>query len=70
MYILTTAACVKLLWHDKKGRFAALVSAVFCLACAPFAQGYLLVPLVVTAACLLYVKTRGRIPVAEKGQVS
>ncbi|MCX7569968.1 hypothetical protein OS242_08320 [Tumebacillus sp. DT12] len=61
---------MKLLWHDKKGRFAALVSAVFCLACAPFAQGYLLVPLVVTAACLLYVKTRGRIPVAGKGQVS
>ncbi|HEU4964433.1 MAG TPA: amino acid permease [Bacilli bacterium] len=60
VYIIATFACVKLLWHDRVGRFTSLVSALFCLGISPFAQGYLAVPVVVTAACLLYLWWRKR----------
>lgn len=60
VYIIATFACLKLLWHDRIGRVTSLVSALFCLGIAPFAEGFLAVPVVVTVACLLYVRYRGR----------
>ncbi|WP_198299822.1 APC family permease [Tumebacillus avium] len=58
VYIIATLACVKLLWDDKIGRFSSILSALFCLAVAPFAEGFLFVPVVVTAACLLYLRLK------------
>jgi amino acid efflux transporter len=58
VYIITTAACVKLMWHDRIGRWTSLLSFVCCLSIAPFARGFLVVPVVVTAACLLYLKMK------------
>lgn len=60
VYIITTFACVKLLWNDPVGRWTSLLSALFCLGVAPFAEGYLVVPVLVTAACLLYLRWRSR----------
>ncbi|PWK10310.1 APC family permease [Tumebacillus permanentifrigoris] len=58
VYVITTVACVKLLWHDPVGRWTSILSALFCLAVAPFAEGYLIVPVLVTGACLLYLRRR------------
>jgi amino acid efflux transporter len=58
VYIIASFACVKLLWHDRIGRAAALTAAVFCLAVAPFATSYLAVPVVVAIGCLVYLYYR------------
>lgn len=58
VYIIATLACMKLLWNDKVGRWTSMVSAVFCLGVAPFAEGYLWVPVGVTVACVGYLKLR------------
>ncbi|SDD61573.1 amino acid efflux transporter [Paenibacillus sp. UNCCL117] len=54
VYILASLACLKLLWHDPKGRWAAGISTALCVAIAPFSGGYLAVPLLTAACCLLY----------------
>lgn len=72
VYLITTLACVKLLWHDRVGRWTSLLSALFCLAVSPFAQGYLIVPVLVTGACLLYLRWRRKqdvVGVASKQKV-
>ncbi|KEO83587.1 APC family permease [Tumebacillus flagellatus] len=72
VYIITTFACVKLLWNDPVGRWTSLLSALFCLAVAPFAQGYLIVPVLVTGACVLYLRWRGNresLTVRQKNEV-
>ncbi|GLI08820.1 amino acid permease [Paenibacillus tyrfis] len=58
VYIVASFACVKLLWSDKAGRWAALTSSTLCLAIAPFSMQYLAVPAVVAASCLLYLRYR------------
>lgn len=59
VYVLASAACLKLLRHDRKGRWSALLATVLCMSIAPFSGAYLAVPLVTAAACLLYLKLRG-----------
>ncbi|MBL0386675.1 amino acid permease [Tumebacillus sp. ITR2] len=66
VYIITTFACVKLLWNDKVGRWTSMLSALFCLGVAPFAQGYLLVPVLVTVACLAYLRWRSHREVTKQ----
>ncbi len=61
VYIIGSLACVKLLWNDRIGRISALIAFVCCLAVAPFASGYLIVPVIVTVGCLLYLRYRKRI---------
>lgn len=58
VYIIASFACVKLLWHDRIGRAAALTAAVSCLAVAPFATSYLAVPVIVAVGCLAYLRYR------------
>jgi len=60
VYVIASFACVKLLWSDPVGRISALLSAVCCLAVAPFALGYLAAPIVVAALCLVYLRFRRR----------
>lgn len=56
VYVISTLACVRLLWEDRLGRTAAVLAAVFCLAIVPFATGHLLVPVLVAVVCVLYMK--------------
>ncbi|MCD1259322.1 amino acid permease [Paenibacillus athensensis] len=58
LYVLASLACVKLLWHDKAGRWSALLAALCCLLIAPFAREFLLAPLLVGLACWLYLRWR------------
>lgn len=58
VYVIATLACVKLLWHDRIGRLSSMVAAAFCIVVAPFSLSYLAVPVVVAAACLLYLRIR------------
>jgi len=60
LYLLASLACVKLLWHDRVGRWSALLAALCCLLVAPFARGFLLAPLLVGCSCWLYLRWRGR----------
>jgi amino acid efflux transporter len=56
VYVLGTAACLKLLWHDRIGRMAALISFICCLAVFPFVATYIIIPIAVTIACLLFLR--------------
>jgi amino acid efflux transporter len=58
VYLVASFACVKLLWNDKIGRISALIASVCCLCVAPFAAGFLVVPVGVAAACLLFLHVR------------
>jgi amino acid efflux transporter len=58
VYVIASFACVKLLWNDKIGRISALIASICCLFVAPFAARFLLVPIVVAAGCLLYLRFR------------
>ncbi|MGZ4123323.1 MAG: APC family permease, partial [Tumebacillaceae bacterium] len=69
VYIITTLSCLKLLWNDRIGRWTSLLSFVCCLCIAPFARGFLIVPVLVTVACVLYLKVRKPNREMAKGQV-
>lgn len=60
VYVLGTAACLKLLWHDRLGRTAALIAFICCLAVLPFVAEYIIIPVVVTVACLVYLQISSR----------
>ncbi|WP_211216271.1 APC family permease [Longispora albida] len=61
IYVFVTLACVKLLWTDPVGRWASIIAAVCCLIVVPFSAQALLAPILVSAACLLYLRlTRSR----------
>lgn len=59
VYVLASAACLKLLWRDRKGRWSALLTTALCVSIAPFSGAYLAVPLITAGACLLYLKFGG-----------
>lgn len=61
VYVIASFACVKLLWHHPVGRYSSLAAAAFTLMVAPFSSGYLIVPVIVAAACWLYLKYRRKI---------
>jgi amino acid efflux transporter len=61
VYIIASFACVKLLWKHRIGRWSSLAAAAFTLIVAPFSSGYLIVPVLVAAACWLYLKRKGSI---------
>ncbi|MEX1031280.1 MAG: hypothetical protein WDZ91_14735 [Paenibacillaceae bacterium] len=58
--VLGTAACLKLLWHDCLGRIAALIAFICCLAVLPFVAAYIIIPIVVTITCLVYLRISSR----------
>jgi amino acid efflux transporter len=58
VYVIASFACVKLLWHDRIGRWSSMLAASFCLAVAPFSMSYIAVPLIVAVVCIIYIHTR------------
>ena len=60
VYVIASLACVKLLWKDRIGRLSAIAASACCIFIAPFSTGYLLVPALVTAACLGYMWRRNK----------
>ncbi|MED4732284.1 amino acid permease [Aneurinibacillus migulanus] len=56
VYIIASLACLKLLWYDRIGRFSALLSVSCCILIAPFAFSYLIVPIIISIACLLFLR--------------
>lgn len=58
VYIIASMACLKLLWNDRIGRISALLSVCCCVVIAPFAFSYLIVPVIISVACLLFLRLK------------